>query len=165
VTIRFAERDDCQTICDLIAELAVYEQLAEKAVATPADIERDLFSDNPVIRVLIAEEEGGRPLGFALFFRSYSTFLGRPGIYLEDLFVHEADRGRGIGKALLSAVARIAIEEGAGRFEWSVLDWNEPAIGFYKNLGAEMMDGWTTCRLEGEGIRALAGMGSGHQEA
>jgi GNAT superfamily N-acetyltransferase len=165
VTIRFAEPGDCETIVRLIGELAVYEQLADKAIATPADIERDLFGENPVIRVLIAEEADGRTLGFALFFRSYSTFLGRPGIYLEDLYVHEEDRGRGIGKALLSAVAKIAVEEGAGRFEWSVLDWNEPAIGFYKRLGAEMMDGWTTCRLEGDGIRLLAGMGPGHQQA
>lgn len=160
--IRPAEPRDCQTIVDLIYELAIYEKLAEKAVATAADIERDLFGDNPVIRVLIAEEDE-RALGFALFFRSYSTFLGRPGIYLEDLYVHERDRGRGIGKALLSAVAQVAVAEGAGRFEWSVLDWNEPAIGFYKRLGAEMMDGWTTCRLEGDGIRLLAGLGAGHQ--
>ena len=163
MTIRPAERRDCQTICDLIYELAVYERLAEKAVATARDIERDLFCKNPVIRVLIAEDED-RALGFALFFRSYSTFLGRPGIYLEDLFVHETDRGRGVGKALLSAVAQVAAEEGAGRLEWSVLDWNETAIGFYKKLGAELMDGWTTCRLDVDGIRVLAGMGAGHQE-
>ena len=162
MTIRPAEPRDCQTICDLVYELAVYERLAEKAVATAGDIERDLFGENPVIRVLIAEEEG-RALGFALFFRSYSTFLGRPGIYLEDLFVHESDRSRGVGKALLSAVAQVAASEGAGRLEWSVLDWNETAIGFYKQLGAEFMEGWTTCRLEAEGIRALAGMGVGHQ--
>jgi GNAT superfamily N-acetyltransferase len=154
VTIRPAERSDCQTICDLIYGLAIYEKLADKAVATPGDIERDLFGPNPVIRVLIAEDEG-EAIGFALFFRSYSTFLGRPGIYLEDLYVREEHRGRGIGKALLGAVAEIAIAEGAGRFEWSVLDWNEPAIGFYKKMGAELMDGWTTCRLEGEKIGAF----------
>lgn len=163
MTIRPAEPRDCQNICSLIYELAVYERLAEKAIATPGDIERDLFGENPVIRVLIAEEDG-RALGFALFFRSYSTFLGRPGVYLEDLFVHEADRRRGVGKALLSAVAQVAADEGAGRLEWSVLDWNETAIGFYKRLGAEFMDGWTTCRLEADGIRVLAGMGAGHQQ-
>ena len=157
--IRSAELRDCQTICDLIYGLAVYEKLADKAIATPADIERDLFGPNPVIRVLIAEDETG-PLGFALFFRSYSTFLGRPGIYLEDLYVNEEHRGRGIGKALLSAVAQVALSENAGRLEWSVLDWNDPAIGFYKKLGAEMMDGWTTCRLEGQGIATLADLGS-----
>jgi GNAT superfamily N-acetyltransferase len=159
MTIRPAEITDCQTICDLIYGLAVYEKLADKAIATPADIERDLFGANPVIRVLIAEDESG-PLGFALFFRSYSTFLGRPGIYLEDLYVNEKDRGRGIGKALLSAVAQVAISENAGRLEWSVLDWNDPAIGFYKKLGAEMMDGWTTCRLEGGSIATLANLGT-----
>lgn len=163
MTIRPAEPRDCQTICDLIYELAVYERLAEKAIATAGDIERDLFGPNPVIRVLIAEE-GSQVFGFALFFRSYSTFLGRPGIYLEDLYVHESDRGRGIGKALLSAVAQVAADEGAGRLEWAVLDWNQSAIGFYKKLRAEFMDGWTTCRLESDGIRALAGMGSGHQQ-
>ncbi len=115
-------------------------------VATAADYERDLFGPNPVIRVLIAESN--EPVGYALFFRSYSTFLGRPGIYLEDVYVREAYRGQGIGKALLAAVSQIAVEEGAGRLEWSVLNWNEPAIGFYKRLGAELMDGWTTCRLE-----------------
>lgn len=154
MTIRPAEPRDCQTIVDLIYELAVYERLADRAVGTAQDIERDLFGENPVIRVLIAEME--EPVGFALFFRSYSTFLARPGIYLEDIYVKEAYRGQGVGKALLSAVAQIAASEGAGRLEWSVLDWNEPAIGFYKKLGAEMMDGWTTCRLEGEGIQALA---------
>lgn len=148
-----AEPRDCQTIVDLIYELAVYERLADKAIATAADIERDLFGANPVIRVLIAETDV--PVGFALFFRSYSTFLGRPGIYLEDLYVKESVRGQGIGKALISAVAQIAVEEGAGRLEWSVLDWNDPALGFYKRLGAEMMDGWTTCRLEGEGFTRL----------
>jgi GNAT superfamily N-acetyltransferase len=162
VTIRPAEPTDCQTICDLIKELAIYEKLADKAIATASDIERDLFADNPAIQVLIAESEG-EAIGFALFFRSYSTFLGRTGIYLEDLYVKEPFRGKGIGKALLSAVARVAHDQGAGRFEWSVLDWNEPAIGFYKKLGAEMMDGWTTCRLEADGIRELAGMGAGHQ--
>ncbi len=162
MTIRPAERSDCAAICELIYNLAVYEQLAEKAVATPDDIERDLFGENPVIRVLIAEEEGAA-IGFALFFRSYSTFLGRPGIYLEDLFVQSDHRGKGVGKALLKAVASIAVQEGAGRFEWSVLDWNESAIGFYKKLGAEMMDGWTTCRLEAEAIKTVAGLGTGHQ--
>lgn len=154
MTIRAAEPRDCQTIVDLIYELAVYERLADKAIATSADIERDLFGANPVIRVLIAETDG--PVGFALFFRSYSTFLARPGIYLEDLYVKEECRGSGVGKALLTEVARIAVAENAGRLEWSVLDWNEPAIGFYKKLGAVMLDDWTTCRLEGASIQAVA---------
>lgn len=154
MTIRAAEPRDCQTIVDLIYELAVYERLAAKAIATATDIQRDLFGPNPVIRVLIAETD--EPVGFALFFRSYSTFLGRPGIYLEDLYVKESVRGQGVGKALLSSVAQIAMDEGAGRLEWSVLDWNDPAIRFYKRLGAEMMDGWTTCRLEGEAIQRVA---------
>lgn len=160
--IRPAEPQDCPAIADLIYQLAIYEKLADKAVATAADIERDLFGENPVIRVLIAESDGVA-IGFALFFRSYSTFLGRPGIYLEDLYVREEQRGNGVGRALLSAVAQIAMDEGAGRLEWSVLDWNEAAIGFYKKLGAELMDGWTVCRLEGGGIHAVAGSGVGHQ--
>lgn len=154
MTIRPAEPRDCQTIVDLIYELAVYERLADKAIATAADIERDLFGENPVIRVLIAEEE--EAVGFALFFRSYSTFLARPGIYLEDLYVKEEYRGSGIGRALLCEVAKIAVAENAGRLEWSVLDWNEPAIGFYKKLGAVMLDDWTTCRLEGAAIHQVA---------
>ena len=154
MTIRSAELRDCQTIVDLIYELAVYERLADKAIGSAADIERDLFGENPVIRVLIAEED--EPVGFALFFRSYSTFLARPGIYLEDLYVKEQYRGSGIGKALLAEVAKIAVAENAGRLEWSVLDWNEPAIGFYKKLGAAMLDDWTTCRLEGASILAVA---------
>lgn len=155
MTIRPAKPSDCQTIVDLIYELAVYERLAHNAVATEEHIRRDLFGSNPVARVLIAEIEGAA-VGFALFFRSYSTFLGRPGIYLEDLFVRESLRGQGIGKALLSEVAQVAVSEGAGRLEWSVLDWNEPAIGFYKSLGATMMDEWTVCRLEGNEIRTVA---------
>lgn len=158
MTIRSAEPRDCQTIVDLIYELAVYERLADKAIATAADIERDLFGENPVIRVLIAEID--EPVGFALFFRSYSTFLGRPGIYLEDLYVKESHRGSGVGKALLSEVAKLAVAENAGRLEWSVLDWNEPAIGFYKKLGAVMLDDWTTCRLEGSAIQSVAEAGS-----
>lgn len=158
MTIRYAEPRDCQTIVDLIYELAVYERLADKAMATAADIERDLFGANPVIRVLIAETD--EPVGFALLFRSYSTFLERPGIYLEDLYVKEEYRGSGIGKALLTEIAKIAVAENAGRLEWSVLDWNEPAIGFYKKLGAVMLDDWTTCRLEGASIHAVAGMRS-----
>lgn len=155
MTIRPARPGDGEKIFSLIKGLAIYEQLADDVVSTPQDFERDLFAENPVIRVLIAEDEG-IAIGFALFFRSYSTFLGRSGIFLEDIFVNESNRNQGIGKALLSAVAQVAVDEGAGRLEWSVLDWNELAIGFYKKLGARMMDGWTNCRLEGAAIQSVA---------
>jgi GNAT superfamily N-acetyltransferase len=159
IDLRPARRDDIPLILALVAELADYERLAHEAVATPADFEDALFGARPAAEVLIAEVDG-RPAGFALFFISFSTFLGKPGLYLEDLFVRPAFRGRGAGKRLMVELARIALERGYGRFEWSVLDWNSPAIGFYRRLGATPMDGWTVQRVSGDALRALAGAGA-----
>lgn len=154
-TIRSARPSDTKTILDLIRQLAAYEKLLHEVVGDEALLERHLFGPRPAAEVLIAER-GETPVGFALFFSTFSTFLARPGIWLEDLFVVPEARGQGIGKALLSKVAEIAYERGCGRLEWSVLDWNEPAIGFYKSLGAVPMDEWTTYRLTGEALAKVA---------
>lgn len=154
--LRPAVRADVPEILRLIRALAEYEKLAGDVVATEAALAQTLFGPKPAAEVLIAEE-GGRAIGFALFFQNYSTFLARPGIYLEDLFVEPASRGHGVGKALLKAVAKLAVERKCGRFEWAVLDWNEPAIGFYRSLGAKPMDDWTVMRVTGEALRKLAG--------
>ena len=155
LSIRAAAADDVPLIRQLIAELAEYERLAHAAVATDDDLHIALFGAQPAAEVLIGEVDG-RPAGFALFFHSFSTFLGRRGLYLEDLFVRPAYRGAGLGRHLMAALARIAVQRGCGRFEWSVLDWNAPAIGFYRRLGAVGMDEWTVQRLEGEALHALA---------
>jgi len=157
-TIRSARPSDVATILDLIRQLAVYEKLLHEVVGDEALLERHLFGPRPAAEVLIAER-GEKPVGFALFFSTFSTFLTRPGIWLEDLFVIPEARGQGIGKALLTTLARIAHERGYGRVEWSVLDWNEPAIGFYKSLGAIPMDEWTTYRLTGEALTKVATKG------
>ncbi len=153
--IRSATTADAALIIALIRELAQYERLEHEARATAADIARELAAPNPVIHVLIAEWDGV-PAGFALYFFNFSTFVGRRGIYLEDLFVRPALRGRGIGKALLGELARIAHERQCGRLEWAVLDWNEPAIGFYQKLGARPLDEWTVYRLTPPAIEALS---------
>ena len=141
-----------------IAALAEYEKLSHEMEATEAQVDAALFSDAPKAFCDIAEVDG-EPVGFALWFYNFSTFVGRHGIYLEDLFVVPEARGSGAGKALLSGLARRCVEEGLGRLEWSVLDWNAPAIGFYDSLGADAMDGWTTRRLHGEALAKLAGQG------
>lgn len=156
LNIRAAERGDTALILELIRGLAEYEKLSHEVVATPELLEKWLFGERPVAEVLIAEWEG-LPRGFALFFHNFSTFLGRPGFYLEDLYVQPEFRGRGIGKALLLRLARLAVERGYGRVEWSVLDWNQPAIQFYKSLGAKPMDEWTVFRLTGDGLTAAGG--------
>jgi len=153
--IRFATADDAGLILEFIEGLADYEKLADEVVADEDRLRRTLFGDRPAAEVLIAECDG-RPAGFALFFHNYSTFLARPGLYLEDLYVKPELRGRGVGRQLLSRLAAIAVERGCGRFEWSVLDWNEPAIRFYRNLGAKPMDGWTVFRVTGDALAALA---------
>jgi GNAT superfamily N-acetyltransferase len=153
-SLRFAIRADVPEILRLIRALAEYEKLAHDVVATEATLAETLFGPTPAAEVLIAEE-GGRAVGFALFFQNYSTFLARPGIYLEDLFVEPSSRGHGVGKALLKAVAKLAVERKCGRFEWAVLDWNEPAIGFYKSLGAQPMADWTVMRVTGEALERL----------
>ena len=155
LSIRPATIDDVPLIRALIAELAEYERLADAAVATDDDLRAQLFGAQPVAEVLIGEVDG-EAAGFALFFHNFSTFLGKRGLYLEDLFVRPAHRGSGLGKHLMAALARIAVQRDCGRFEWSVLDWNAPAIGFYRRIGAVGMDEWTVQRLEGEALHALA---------
>ena len=154
MAIRPARPDDVGAILRLIRALAEYEKLAHEVVATEDALRQSLFGARPAAEVLLAEE-GGQAVGMALFFQNYSTFLAKPGIYLEDLFVEPAHRGRGIGKALLQAVARLAVQRGCGRFEWSVLDWNKPAIEFYEALGARAMSDWTIMRVTGEALRRL----------
>jgi GNAT superfamily N-acetyltransferase len=156
--IREAVPGDAVLVLGFIEALADYERLRHECVATVDEIDRALFGPDPVPRVLIAEWEG-EPVGFALWFRNFSTFLARPGIWLEDLFVKPDARGRGIGKALLVALTRIAAERGYGRVEWWVLDWNAPSIAFYQSLGAVAMDEWTVFRLTGEAMHRLAGAG------
>ena len=154
LTIRFARPEDTGLILAFIRELADYEHMADAVVATEPLLRETLFERRGA-EVLIAEEDGV-PAGFALFFHNYSTFLGRAGLYLEDLFVRPAYRGKGYGKALLRQLAQIALERGCGRMEWACLDWNTPSIDFYKALGAEAMDDWTTYRLSGPSLQAMA---------
>jgi len=144
--IRAATSDDVGLLLELIHELATYEKAPDEAVATPELIHRALFGEHPTAEAVIAEWNG-QPAGFALWFHNFSTWLGKPGLYLEDLFVRETLRGRGIGKALLLHLAGIARERGCGRMEWSVLDWNRPAIEFYESLGAKPQSEWTVYRL------------------
>jgi GNAT superfamily N-acetyltransferase len=151
--IRPATPTDVPTIARLIRGLAEYERLPQEV--EEARLRDHIFGPRPYCEVLLAEESGA-VVGFALFFHNYSTFRSEPGIYLEDLFVKRAARGRGHGKALLRALAKLAVDRGCGRLEWAVLDWNEPSIEFYKRLGAKPMDDWTTYRLTGEGLRQLA---------
>lgn len=152
--IRPAVPGDEALILELIRELAVYERLADEVEATPAMLSEALFSDRAVAETVIAEWED-EAVGFALFFANFSTFVGRPGLYLEDLFVRESHRSRGIGKALLLHLAGIARERGYGRMEWSVLDWNQPAIDFYHRLGAKPMSDWTVFRLDEKALAEL----------
>lgn len=145
-TIRAARPGDEAALFELIRELAEFERLTHLVTGSPAELGRDLFGEHPVAEALLAERDSVA-LGFALFFRSYSTFLTRPGLYLEDLYVRESERGRGIGKALLERVIAIARERGAGRLEWSVLDWNARAIAFYEKMGAKVLPDWRICRV------------------
>ena len=157
--IRPATIADAPVILRLIRGLAEYERLLDECVATEAQLRDTLFGDRPQAEVVIADWNG-EPAGFALFFHNYSTFLAQRGLYLEDLFVLPTHRGHGIGKALLAHLAQLAIARGCGRFEWSVLDWNASAIGFYRALGAVPMEDWTIMRLSGEALGRLAGTGS-----
>jgi GNAT superfamily N-acetyltransferase len=153
--IRPATPADTATICELIRALAEYERLSHQVVLDESRVREHLFGPRPFAEVLLAED-AGQVVGFALFFHNYSTFLGRPGIYLEDVFVQPEHRGKGHGKALLRELARITVERGCGRIEWAVLDWNIPSIEFYRSLGATAMDEWTIFRLTGDGIANLA---------
>ena len=155
IHIRAATRHDIALIQHFILGLAEYERLAHEARADAATLERHLFGPRPMAEVLIAEQDG-TPAGFALFFHNFSTFEGRPGIYLEDLYVIPEARSGGIGKALLRHLARLAVERDCARLEWSVLDWNAPAIAFYRAIGARPMDEWTVQRMDGDALAALA---------
>lgn len=153
--IRQAVQADVPLILDFIKKLADYERLSHEVVATEKDLEIYLFSENKVAEVVIGYFQG-IPVGFALYFYNFSTFLGKPGIYLEDLYVLEEYRGKGFGKALLVSLAKLAVEQGCGRLEWAVLDWNEPSIEFYKSLGARLMNEWLVNRLTGEALIKLS---------
>jgi GNAT superfamily N-acetyltransferase len=155
-TLRPATPADVPAILECIRRLAEYERLAHECITTEAQLRETLFGATPAAEVVLAFA-GGEPAGFALWFQSYSTFLARPGLYLEDLFVYPQHRGRGLGGQLLRHLARVAVERGYGRVEWSVLDWNVDAIGFYRSIGAELLDDWRRCRLAGDAIPALAG--------
>lgn len=155
-SIRTATAADVPEILAFIRALAIYERAPDAVTATEADLLRDGFGPNPYYSCLIAELDG-KPAGFAFYFFDYSTWLGRPGIYLEDLFVHPQFRGLGIGKALLERVAAIAVEKNCARLKWQVLDWNTPAIDFYAALDAEFMDEWRSVRVQGEALARLAG--------
>jgi GNAT superfamily N-acetyltransferase len=156
VSVRPATPADVPTILSLIRALAEYEKLSDRVTATESSLRRDLFGPRPYAEVLIGSM-AGEAVGYALFFHSYSTFLAKPGIYLEDVFVKPAARGRGVGKALLRAVARAARDRDCGRVEWSVLKWNTPAIEFYQSLGARPLDEWTTYRMDEAAISTLGG--------
>ena len=154
VTIRDAAPLDVPLILKFINDLAVYERLAHDAVATEADLHRELFGLSPKIFCQLAEADG-KPAGFALWYYTFSTFQGRLGIWLEDLFVNPEMRGLGIGKALLIDLARRCVREGLGRFEWNVLDWNQPSIDFYQSQGAIFLDDWRRCRVDGVALERL----------
>ena len=153
--LRPATPADVPVILGLVRDLAEYERAPQAVVATEEDFRRHGFGPTPRFSVLLAEEDG-RVAGFALWFFTFSTWLGKPGLYLEDLFVRPELRGRGIGKAMMIELARTAVREGCGRFEWAVLDWNQPSIDFYRSLGARLMEEWVVCRLEGDSLHALA---------
>ena len=155
IIVRDSVRADVALILRFIGDLAVYEHLEHEVVATAADIERELFGPRPRVFCQIAEIDG-RPAGFALWYYTFSTFQGRHGIWLEDLFVLPDMRGHGIGKALLADLAKRCVRENLGRLEWAVLDWNEPAIGFYQRMGARVMNEWRICRLTGEALARVA---------
>jgi len=153
--LRAAEERDLEAIVGLIGELAEFEQLTHLLEVTPEKLQPHLFGERPVAECVVGEV-GGKVEAFALFFTNFSTFLAKPGLYLEDLYVRPAQRGTGLGKALLEHLGRLAAERGCGRFEWSVLDWNERAIRFYEGLGATVMPDWRICRIAGERLEQFA---------
>ncbi|MDP6413874.1 MAG: GNAT family N-acetyltransferase [Gammaproteobacteria bacterium] len=153
--IRDASSDDCDLILSFIKELAEYEKLSHEVVATAEMLQNSLFGEQAYAEVLIGEFEA-KPVAYALFFHNFSTFTGRPGIYLEDIYVTPKMRGKGFGKCLLAYIARLAVERNCTRVEWSVLDWNEPSLQFYRSIGAIPMDGWTVQRLHGSALEAFS---------
>jgi GNAT superfamily N-acetyltransferase len=155
VILRPAVRADAAVLFDLIKALAEYEKLSHAVTGSVADLEKHLFGPRPFAEAILAELDG-QAVGWALFFYNYSTFLTKPGIYLEDLFVLPEFRGRGIGKSLIVYLAQLAVDRDCGRLEWSVLDWNELAIGFYKRMGADVLPDWRICRVAGESLASLA---------
>ena len=155
LTIRPAAPHDVPAILAMIEELAIFEQLTHLMVASEASLHEGLFGPHPAAEALVGVENG-EVVGYALFFHNYSTFLARKGIYLEDLYVRQTQRGKGYGKQLMVAVAQLAVERDCGRFEWSVLDWNENAIRFYQGMGADVMPDWRICRVTGDALHALA---------
>jgi GNAT superfamily N-acetyltransferase len=155
LSVRTACEADVGVIQAMIRELAEYERLTHIVVSTEADLRTNLFGTSPAAEALVSELDG-RVEGFALFFHNYSTFVGKRGIYLEDLFVRPHARGRGLGAALLTHLAQLAVKRGCGRLEWAVLDWNEPAIEFYRRLGAAVLPDWRICRLTGDSLQAAA---------
>ena len=155
ISIRTATPADVPLILTFIRELAAYEKLADEVVAVEVDFHAALFGERPTVEAVIASV-GDEAVGYALFFPNFSTFLGKPGLYLEDLYVRPAARGLGVGRELLTHLARLAVERGWGRFEWAVLDWNEPSIAFYKKMGATAMHDWTVFRLTGGALKKLA---------
>jgi GNAT superfamily N-acetyltransferase len=157
--IRPATPADVPTIIQLIRALSDYEKLSDQVVIHETQLHEHLFGARPYAEVLLAEEEG-RVVGYALFFHTYSTFLGRPSLYLEDLFILPEHRGRGHGKGMLARLAKLAVERGCGRFEWMVLDWNTPAIQFYESLGAALAPEWKLCRMTGDALRRFASTAS-----
>ena len=159
ITIRPARPDDCALLLSFVRELAEYEKQPDEVVATEDDFRRDGFGAQRRFEAVIAERDG-EPAGFALWFYNYSTWAGRHGLYLEDLFVRPAHRGQGVGKALLVHLARLAVEQGCARYQWQVLDWNTPSIDFYKALGAVVMKEWLTMRVTGEALEKLAARGT-----
>jgi GNAT superfamily N-acetyltransferase len=154
ITIRPATADDVRLLVEMIRELAEYERLAHEAAATEESLREHLFGSRPAAEALIAELDG-RPVGYAIYFTNFSSFTSRPGIYLEDIYVQPALRGHGVGKRLLTEVAKLAVVRGCTRLEWAVLDWNTPSIEFYKKLGARAMSDWTTYRLTGDDLKRL----------
>jgi GNAT superfamily N-acetyltransferase len=155
LTLRFAEEADVGIILEMIRRLADYERLAREVTADVETLRRSLFHGRRVAEVVLAEYQA-EPVGFALFFHNFSTFLGLPGIYIEDLYIEPSWRGRGVGRTLLSHIARLAKERGCGRLEWAVLEWNEPAIAFYRNLGGRMLDDWRIFRVTGDALDELS---------
>ncbi|MDH4248568.1 MAG: GNAT family N-acetyltransferase [Deltaproteobacteria bacterium] len=159
--LRPAQLADVPLLLEFIRKLAAYEKLSDRVKTTEGDLRAHLFGPRPYAEAILIEVDG-EPVGFALFFHNYSTFAGKPGLFLEDVFVDPEYRGRGLGRAVMVHLARLAVMRGCARFEWSVLDWNAPSIAFYKGLGAVPLDEWTGYRLDGDALRALAGRTEGN---